>query len=177
MKWKIFCALALVHCMIAAANLKIGFDYDDTISFSTPAFQKAFEAEAQGIKPFSPEFWSIINKSHEIEEAKWGVIFWALMAKTAGFDIVIITVRLPVDHEELVEKWDWLHDGFYFTKDKARAMRRQRFAAFVGDSDSDMEECQKAGITAVRSRRSPKSSYKENYSPGKYGEWILPFSG
>ncbi|MBI4062672.1 MAG: hypothetical protein HY401_00035 [Elusimicrobia bacterium] len=177
MKLKIFAIFAAAHLLVASVNLKVGFDYDDTLSFSTPAFDKAFAAETDGVKPFGQEFWQIVNKNYGLEEPKWGVIFWALLFKVAGFDVVIITARLPVDTEDLIAKWSWLHDGFYFTKEKARLMKNSHYAAFVGDSDSDMEESDKAGVIAIRARRSPKSSYKENYSPGKYGEWILPFSG
>ncbi|MBI4668929.1 MAG: hypothetical protein HY747_07060, partial [Elusimicrobia bacterium] len=155
----------------------LGFDYDDTISFSTPAFDKAFSAQSEEIKPFSPEFWQIVNKNYDLEKPHWGVIFWALLAKAAGFDVVIITVRMQVDCDPLIDRWDWLHDGFYFTREKAAFMKRHHYLAFIGDSDSDIEECRKAGIWAIRARRSPESSYKDNYSPGKYGEWILPFSG
>ncbi|MBI2069312.1 MAG: hypothetical protein HYT79_01815 [Elusimicrobia bacterium] len=175
---RVFVAFAAVHFLVAGFNIKIGLDYDDTLSFSTPAFSKAFAAvNEQGIKPMSPEFWQIVNSNHHLEEPRWGVTCWMALAKAFGFDIVIITVRLPVDADELVAKWDWLHDGFIFTRDKALVMKRHRYLCFIGDSDSDMEECRKAGIWAIRARRSSKSSYKENYSPGKYGEWILPFTG
>lgn len=178
MRWKILCGLAAVHFLIAALNLKIGFDYDDTLSFSTPAYEKAFQAEREkGIKPFSPEFWQIVNENYSLDEPRWGAVGWAVLAKAVGFDIVIITARLPLGGEALVEHWEWLHDGFFFTKDKSGIMNKKRFVAFIGDSDSDIEECRKSGVVAIRARRSPKSSYKENYSPGKYGEWILPFTG
>ncbi|MEK7287762.1 MAG: hypothetical protein AAB091_04305 [Elusimicrobiota bacterium] len=178
MHWKILCALAAAHFLIAGFNLKIGFDYDDTLSFSSPAYERGFAAEKQkGVKPFTPEFWRIVNENYEFDEPRWGVIFWALLAKAAGFDIVVITARLPVNAEALVDRWDWLCDGFYFTKEKAAVMNKFHYVAFVGDSDSDIEECQRVDVMAIRARRSPKSSYRENYSPGKYGEWILPFSG
>ena len=61
-----------------------------------------------------------------------------------GLDVVIITARLPVDVDPLVDKWDWLHDGFYFTKEKAEIMKRHSYITFIGDSDSDIHECRKA---------------------------------
>ncbi len=177
MKWKVVAVFALVHLAVASSNLKVGFDYDDTISFSTPAFEQAFNSQNQGIKPFSPEFWKIVNTNYKLEEAKTGVIFWAILTKMLGFDVVFITARQPIEADALVASWDWLDDGFYFEKEKARIMNKYHYIAFVGDSDSDIEEARKANVWAIRARRSPRSSYKENYSPGKYGEWVLPFSG
>lgn len=175
MRWKLFSAFAILHFLTASLNLKVGFDYDDTLSFSTPAFDAAFAA--QGVEPFSENFWRIVNSNQSREETKWGVAAWAILCKILGFDVVIITARMPVASEELIESWDWLHDGFYFTKEKARIMERHSYVAFIGDSDSDIEEARKAGVWAIRARRSSESSYKENYSPGKYDEWVLPFSG
>ncbi|MEK6543986.1 MAG: hypothetical protein AABZ44_06080, partial [Elusimicrobiota bacterium] len=138
---------------------------------------KGFAAANEGVESFSPELWSVVNRNHELESSKTGVLFWAVMLKTLGFDIVFIASRLPQDNEGLVDRWDWLHDGFYFEKEKSRIMGRSRFVVFIGDSDSDIEDAQKVGVWAVRARRSPRSSYQANYSPGKYNEWILPFSG
>lgn len=169
--------LCVTHCVIGSLNLKIGFDYDDTLSFSTPAFDKAFASRDSGVVEFSPEFWGIVNANHRLEKKKAGVISWAVFLKLLGFDIVVVTARLPINTDALVASWDWLHDGFYFTKEKDQFMKRYRFLVFIGDSDSDIEQAQAAGVWAVRARRSPESSYKENYSPGKFREWVLPFSG
>lgn len=177
MKWKLIALFALAHFAIASFNLKVGFDYDDTLSFSTPAFEQAFAAKNEGIKPFSPEFWKIVNTNHKLEKPKWGVIFWAVLAKAFGFDVVVIAVREPVALDDLIVSWDWLLDGFHLEREKSKILKQHHYIAYIGDSDSDMEEARKANVWAIRARRSPKSSYKENYSPGKYGEWVLPFSG
>lgn len=177
MKWKIIALLTVIHLAVAALNLKIGFDYDDTLSLSTPAFEQAFSSQNQGIKPFSNEFWKIVNTNYKLEQPKVGVIFWAALAKFLGFDIIVIASRVPIEADNLVASWDWLADGFFFEKEKSKILRRHHYLAFVGDADSDIEEARKANVLAIRAQRSPSSSYKENYSPGKYGEWVLPYSG
>ena len=38
----------------------VGFDIDDTLLFSSPAFDLAFASDHEA---FSPEFWSLVNES------------------------------------------------------------------------------------------------------------------
>ncbi|MGM0380677.1 MAG: hypothetical protein ACQEP7_01705, partial [bacterium] len=44
---------------------------------------------------------------------------------------------------------------------------------YFGDSDSDITDGRKAGITAVRIQRSDKSNYDKKYNPGNYDEIII----
>lgn len=42
------------------SKVRVGFDIDDTLLFSTPNFKNAFKS---GVKPYSEKFWSLVNKN------------------------------------------------------------------------------------------------------------------
>ena len=65
-KIRYFLAVAAVLLLVSCSSvLNVGFDLDDTLVFSTPAFEEGFSAECRS---FSDQFWVIVNKS-EITES------------------------------------------------------------------------------------------------------------
>ncbi len=158
---------------LRTADLRVGFDLDDTLSFSSPAFALAFE---QQIPKRSPEFWRFVNARFDLESPKRLVVGIAMAAKLLGFRIERMTASKGYGGGALAGHWSWLADEFHFEWDKARILESKRFVLFFGDSDSDIREAREAGVTPIRVLRSPLSTRKGGVNPGKYGEWVLPFS-
>ncbi len=169
----IVCIYLVTFTSVNIADLKVGFDYDDTLIFSTPAFRAGV---ASGQEPYSEEYWRVVNQSFNLEKKKLVPVTVALGYKILGFDVVIITARQGYGGEKLQEHWKWLAKEFYFERNKAEILKRNRFVAFFGDSDSDITEALGAGVRPIRVKRSPKSDYTGKYHPGQYNEFILPLS-
>lgn len=169
----IVCIYLVAFAAVNSAELKVGFDYDDTLIFSTPAFRAG---AASGEEPYSEGYWRVVNKSFNLEKVKLVPMTVALGYKILGFDVVIITARAGYGGEELKEHWEWFAREFHFEKDKSSILEKGRFVAFFGDSDSDITEALEAGVRPIRVRRSKKSDYQGKNHPGRYNEFILPFS-
>ena len=169
----IVCIYVVTLASINIADLKVGFDYDDTLIFSTPAFRAG---AASGQEPYSPGYWRVVNNSFNREKVKLVPMTTALIYKALGFDVVVITARQGYGGEELQEHWKWLAREFYFERNKSEILKRARFVAFFGDSDSDITEALLAGVKPIRVKRSKESDYTGKYHPGQYKECILPFS-
>lgn len=167
------CIYLVTFTSVNMADLKVGFDYDDTLIFSTPAFRAGV---ASGQEPYSEEYWRVVNQSFNLEKKKLVPLATALIYKALGFDVVIITARQGYGGEGLQRHWKWLTKEFYFERNKSSVLEKGRFVAFFGDSDSDITEALGAGVRPIRVKRSKESDYKEKYHPGQYKELILPFS-
>ena len=166
----------LCFSLVTIGRLGVAFDYDDTLVFSTPAFQKAF---ASGAVPYSPAFWEIVNNAYDLEARKplvWGA---AWVFRVFGFKVVVISSRPPHGGEALRKEWRYLATDFEFaggSEGKHRLLKKGRYVLYVGDSDSDIAESRRAKVFPVRVKRSPKSTYKEDYHPGTLGEIVIPFT-
>lgn len=166
----------LVFSLVTIGRLRVAFDYDDTLVYSTPAFNKAFRSSLQ---PFSTQFWSIVNSSYDVEQPKMlpYALAWAL--RIFGFKVTIIAARPNVDGEPLRKEWRHLASQFVFNETretKHNVLKQGNYVLYFGDSDSDIQQGRQARVLTVRIKRSPKSSYKEDYHPGTLNELILPFS-
>ncbi|MBU4310586.1 hypothetical protein KKD34_03285, partial [bacterium] len=139
----IVCIYLVTFTSVNIADFKVGFDYDDTLSFSTPAFRAG---AASGQEPYSPEYWRVVNQSFNLEKVKLVPMTIALLSKVLGFDVVIITAREGYGGEALQERWKWLAKEFHFERNKSEILKRDRFVAFFGDSDSDITEALEAGV-------------------------------
>jgi acid phosphatase class B len=169
-------AWGLVYSLVTIAGLRAAFDYDDTLVFSSPAFSKAFKSGAQA---FSPAFWEIVNTNYDQESRKVfsNALAWVLRA--FGFKVTILADRPSYGGQALRKEWREMASDFVFVGDKgskASYLRRAGTVIFFGDSDSDISEGRKARVFSVRIRRSPKSSYKEDYAPGTLHEIVVPLS-
>jgi acid phosphatase (class B) len=158
-------------------RLRVGFDVDDTLLFSSPAFDKA--RQTKGVKNYSKAFWRIVNSSDEAVSGikkKTRQILEKHQAK--GDDIFVLTARHP-DGGDALRKFLYKTIGvppenvYFETRGKTKRIKMLRLDIFYGDSDSDISAAMEAGAKAVRILRSPKSGYKGKYNPGKYGEEII----
>ena len=168
----------LIFSLVTVAKVGVAFDYDDTLVFSTPAFSRAFANSAQ---PFTPQFWSILNKSYDIEKPKILSLTLAWAFRIFGFRVTIISARPATDGEALRKEWRRLapRGNFIFAGDRSNKhlyLENGNYILFFGDSDSDIIQARKANVFPIRIRRSAKSFYKQDYNPGSLGEWVIPFS-
>jgi len=171
-------AWGLVFSLATIAKLAVAFEYDDGLVFSTPAYVKAFASVQE---PFTTQFWSVVNRSYDIEKPKYLVQSFAWAFRVFGFKVAILADRPSTDGEALRKEWRRLTPKtlFYFVADRGdrkACLERGNFVLYFGGSDSGIMEARKAGVYAVRIKRSPKSYKKEDYHPGTLGELVLPLS-
>ena len=166
----------LIFSLVTIGDLRVAFDYDDTLVFSTPAFAKAFKSGAQ---PFTPAFWDTVNNSYDIEKPKRLAYSMAWLLRVLGFKITVLAGRPSYGGEALRKEWRHLVSNFVFANDRDRkylALQNGSHVLFLADSDSDIIEGRKAKVLTLRIRRSPKSTYKEDYHPGTLRELVIPLS-
>ena len=77
----IVCVYIITLASVNMADLKVGFDYDDTLSFSTPAFRAG---ERSGNPYYSPEYWRVVNNSFNLEKKKLVPALQQLIASCSG---------------------------------------------------------------------------------------------
>ncbi len=157
-------------------QLKVGFDIDDTLLFSTPAFRVGFNSD---VKKFSPEFWKIVNSSDsENSKIKNSTKNILLDHRNQGDIIYAITSRHPFGTapvKKFINKTFGIpEENIYFEiEGKSSRMKMLDLDIFYGDSDSDISDSIEAGVKPYRILRARESSYKKKYNPGKYGEEII----
>ncbi len=172
------CLWGLVFSLVTIGKLGVAFDYDDTLVFSSPAYARAF---AQTPQPFTDKFWTVVNQSYDLEKPKfvsWGL---AWLFRICGFRVSILSGRPDTAGENLRKEWRRLvpRQRFIFVGDKgskAQFIKEGNIVVFFGDGDTDIEAGRRARVLTLRIRRSPKSNYKDDYHPGTFGEFVIPFS-
>lgn len=173
------CVLLIAGCVARVEfkeNLRAGFDVDDTLLFSTPAFEKAYQSD---VAPFSSGFWKIVNSSDKENSLVKKKTFDILKThQLKGDEIFIITARHPYGagtlKKVLNEKFGVPLKNIYFeTEGKAQRIKELNLDIFYGDSDSDIKAALEAGAVPYRIQRSTASSYRKKYNPGRYGEEII----
>lgn len=170
-------------------KIAVGFDVDDTVLFSSPGFQYAFNntdgpngTNKYGDRPLSSDaFWSDMScqfdKFSIPKESARQVIE---MHSKRGDKIYFITARPEVKNEILTSILHRLFNMqnqpkaiFSGRTSKAEFIKKHNVAIFYGDSDSDISEAHDAGIRAIRFMRSPLSNNKTKYNLGIHGESVL----
>ncbi|HON55983.1 MAG TPA: HAD family acid phosphatase [bacterium] len=194
----IFTAITLLILLVSCAKkeqlliaqtqqkiLRVGFDVDDTLLFSTPAFNKAREKYAFG----ADGFWSYLNSlDAEYSIVKKSVEKILLEHKKNGTEIYVITAR-PADNGEKLKEFLSGYFGipksniYFEPTSKIEKIKELKLDIFYGDSDTDIKDAMAAGVKGVRILRSEQSSYRDektgklkNYNPGIYNEEIIPNS-
>ncbi|MHB0995872.1 MAG: HAD family hydrolase [Elusimicrobiales bacterium] len=158
-------------------GFQAGFEYDDGLVYSTPAFRAA---ENDKLEAGTPDYWNAVNRSYGMERLKpvpW-LAAWSL--KAVGVKIAVFCDRGPEGGDSLEKSWRRLADYFYFSVSedhKYRVLEKRRFVLYAGASDSGIIQARKAAVPPLRLRKSPKSSLPFEYTPGKFGERGLPLSG
>lgn len=167
---------AVFFSVFTLTGLRIGFEYDDGLSFSTPAFQTA---QKDGAEILSPRYWTAVNSNYRLEHTKPAVWLSAWFFKVLGFKIDIFCQRDPAGSDSLERNWKPLADNFHFVADedqKYQLLEKNPFSAYFASSDAGIIQARKAGVAAVRIRKSKKSILSYEFNPRKFGEPVLPLS-
>ena len=168
----------LVFSLATIARLAVAFEYDDGLVFSTPAFVRAFASVQQ---PFTPQFWSVVNRSYDLEQPKYLPFALAWAFRICGFKVAIVADRPSTDGEALRKAWRHLTPRalFYFAAERGTKkdfLSKGNYVLYFTSEDSSILESRQAGLYPIRLKRSPRSYKKEGYHPGTLGELVLPLS-
>ena len=171
----------LIFSRVTIAKLGVAFDYDDTLVFSTPAYEKAFAAAPQALKgspsgAMSRQFWSVVNQAYDLEKPKIVPLSAAWLFRVLGFRVAILASRPDTDGEALRKEWRRLvpRPRFIFAGDGGRQeyhLEEQLRAVFRGLGRGHLR-ARKAGVFPVRVKRS-LVVLQEDYHPGVHG-FVLP---
>ncbi|OGR40864.1 MAG: hypothetical protein A2X35_02720 [Elusimicrobia bacterium GWA2_61_42] len=157
-------------------GFRAGFEYDDGLSYSTPAF---LAAAKDNLPPDSADYWNSVNRSYLYERLKPAAWLSAWGLKILGVKIAVFCDRGPEGGDSLEASWRRLADYFYFTRtedEKYRILEKKRFVLYAGASDSGIIQARKAGVLPLRLKKSHRSAVKSEYNPGKFAERALPLS-
>lgn len=167
----------LVFSLVTIARLGAAFTYDDTLVHSEASYEKA-EGRVQQLR--SPEFWKIVNNAYDLETPRIVPYGLACALRAFGFRILILAERGGTDGDALKKEWRHLAPrGFVFVPDPAELhlhLEGGRYVLFVGTGDRELLEAKKAGVYALRVKRGSHAVNHGEYSPGRMGEVVLPFS-
>jgi len=179
-RFKAFCVLAGAWGFLFSVNSLIGFqagfEYDDGLSYSTPAFQAA---EKDKLPPGTPDYWNAVNRSYAYERLKPVPWLTAWTLKALGVKIAVFCDRGQEGADSLEASWRRLADYFYFPRtedEKYRVLERRRFVLYAAATDAGIIQARKAGVHALRIKKSHRSVLKAEYTPGKFKERALPLS-
>jgi acid phosphatase (class B) len=174
------------------APIVVGFDIDDTLVFSSPSFNAVLNAsDAQGSNPYgadrraviaNPKTWEDIHAVHDayVLPKEIGRKLLALHQKR-GDRIILITARVNVKGELLEQRLRQMFKVDFagpivFTgmKPKTDFIKSNGVQVYYGDSDSDIEYAQAAGIRPVRVVRAGNAiPYDRVPTNGEFGEDVI----
>jgi acid phosphatase class B len=180
LRLKIFSFLAAIWAVFFSVftimGLRAGFEYDDGLVFSTPAYKTAQKA---GTEPGSKDYWNAVNRDYKLERVKPAVWLTAWLFKVLGFKVAILCQRDPAGSDSLTQSWKPLANDFFFAGDenqKYELLEKKPFTLYFAVSDADVIQARKAGVLAVRIRKNQKSVLPAEATPRKFNEPVLPLS-
>ncbi|MDE2489738.1 MAG: hypothetical protein KGM24_02755 [Elusimicrobia bacterium] len=167
----------LIFSLVTIARLSVAFCYDDTLVDASASHAKAARSVQQA---GGPEYWRVLNNSYDIEPPKPVPFALAWILRVFGFRVQILAEREATGGEALRKEWRHLSPrGFTFVPDAQNLhlhLEGDRCVLFFGSSDREILEARKAGVYAIRVRRGKDAVEGGDYTPGRLGEPILPFS-
>jgi acid phosphatase (class B) len=167
--------------------MNVGFDVDDTVLFSSPAYYYGQQKYSPGSKDYlsNPDFHEELNNgldrfSIPKEIARKLITFH----KERGDNIFFITGRDPTETETLsalLAKTFQLQEvnPVIFCganpgeNPKIAALEENNIQIYYGDSDGDISAAQAIRIRAIRIIRADNSTHKPLPELGKLGEEVL----
>lgn len=181
--------VAQIFDELPASPLAVGFDVDDTVLFSSPAFYYvAYNRDGEhgsnryGAKPFdSRQAWIDINNEFDKFSLPKKIAFQLLEKhQSRGDTIYFITAREPSKQEQLsalLQRTFNLKEMypviFVGSHSKAEPIRKLNITLYYGDSDSDIREALDAGARAIRILRAGNSTDPRKLNLGGFGESVL----
>ncbi len=167
--------------------MNVGFDVDDTVLFSSPAYYYGQQKYSPGSRDYlsDPEFHKELNNgldrfSLPKDIARKLIAFH----KGRGDNIFFITGRDPTETETLTgllaETFDLEHPNPVIfcganpgENPKIAALRENDIQLYYGDSDGDILAAQAIRIRAIRILRADNTTHKPLPQVGKLGEEVL----
>jgi acid phosphatase (class B) len=174
----------------------IGFDIDDTLLFSTPAFTRGF-ATGGTPAPSDTTFWTAVNgcdpgcgtqtitladgttktlPANDPSGVKAKAAELVAYHQALGQQVYAITARPDINgdalRDYLVSQFGFQRENVFFEPvHKTDRMAQLGLDVFYGDSDSDITDARSVTakqVTAIRFLRSPKSSNRSSGRLAKY---------
>lgn len=167
--------------------MRIGFDVDDTVLFSSPGFYYGMNKYSPGSAKFMAmdTFWVEMNNTLDQFSIPKDIARRLIKLHQArGDTIYFITARPATLTEKLTETltktFDLQHPnkvvftGFKRGENyKIAPIKRLHIRLFYGDSDSDIEAAQINDARAIRILRAGNTTYKPLPDYGNLGEEVL----
>lgn len=168
-------------------EMNVGFDIDDTVLFSSPAYYYGQQKYSPGSQEYlsNPAFHEELNNGLDSfsipkEIARKLIAFH----KDRGDSIFFITGRDPTETETLTERLAQIFDlenpyPVIFCganpgdNPKIAPLREHNIQIFYGDSDNDILAAQSLRIRAIRIIRADNSTHKPMPEVGRLGEEVL----
>jgi acid phosphatase (class B) len=182
--------------MLPKHPIKVGFDVDDTLIFSAPAFnalQPKYDPDVirpKDYKQLTPEmkqqyhdFWDKLNNEYDDRSTPKQIGKRLLDLHIArGDTIVIISKRQSPsdDSDPCTPRYERMFDVKLQRpviqtqlKDKTPFICREHLDYYYGDSDSDVLAALTAGVTPIRVKRAADSYARDVVHNGQLGEIVL----
>lgn len=172
----IICLWALCYSANTVMKNSIVFEYDGGIADSSYSFQALAK---DNIKRESTDYWAKLNAYADKDNPKTVAAIMCLAAKALGIKIYILCDREKENSETLINAWKHMAHEIHFApdpNDRYVFLENRRPLFYAASSDENIIQAIKAEITPVRIKRNNKSSLPGSYSPGKFGETVIPFS-
>ncbi len=177
----------LVQSLRNQPPMRIGFDVDDTVLFSSPGFYYGMNKYSPGSAKFMAmdTFWVEMNNTLDQFSIPKDIARRLIkFHQERGDTIYFITARPATPTEKLTEILAKTFDlknpnkviftGFKRGKNfKIAPIKRLQIRLFYGDSDSDIEAAQVNGARAIRIMRAGNTTYKPLPDYGILGEEVL----
>ncbi len=177
----------LVQSLQNQPPMRIGFDVDDTVLFSSPGFYYGMNKYSPGSAKFMAmdTFWvEMNNRLDQFSIPKDIARRLIKFHQERGDTIYFITARPATPTERLTETltktFNLKHPnkvvftGFKRGENyKIAPIKRLHIRLFYGDSDSDIEAAQANGARAIRIMRAGNTTYKPLPDYGNLGEEVL----
>ncbi len=187
-----YVTLEALEKSLPAAPIVAGFDIDDTVLFSTPAYYyganngegpngtNRYGADYLANPQFRKDLNQYLDKFSMKKKAGEELI---AMHKRRGDTIVFITKRNCYDDDaEVIQKrmnrLFTLSSQVFCTNERSKTPYLEKTGAriYYGDADTDIEysmQVKDGKVRPIRVERSRMSTNKGGYHPGKYGEEVL----
>jgi acid phosphatase (class B) len=191
-------SLEQLELLLPRHPIVVGFDVDDTLVFSAPAFN-ALQPEYQPdvIRPMDyaqltpaqkakyHEFWNRLNGEYDARSTPKAIgrRLLELHAKR-GDEIWIISKRQSIEppppRDVVTERYERMF-GMSFRhpvvqtqlKDKTRFICERHIEYYYGDADGDITASLAAGAVPIRVKRAGNSYAKDKVHNGQLGEIVL----
>lgn len=179
-RFKIFVFVFAIWSVFFSVNTVIGnsiaFEYDDGFVYSGDVFRKV---EKEGFKANDKDYWREINSNCFLERKKLVPLIMVYLFRFIGIKVDFIVDRDGEGGECLFKRWSGLAGDIHFVSnqdEKCSLLKEKAYLLFFPSSDEGIVQAQKSKVHFIRIKRNKKSASFLSYTPGKFGEKIIPLS-